>query len=111
MNKSFVFETAKKIVCKAGSVNDVGLHCLSNRMIDNVLIITDPGLRNNTTIPSQLYDAVRKCVKNVSIFSEIEPDPKVSSVYAAIAHAKTRGAVSGVIGLGGGSSMDVAKVK
>ena len=72
----------------------------------NVLIISDPFLRQNG-VAQQIGDSLTG--KNVGYFSDIEPNPSCESVDAAAAAARELQADC-VIGLGGGSSMDVAKI-
>lgn len=73
---------------------------------ENVLIISDPFLYQNGTAK-----AIGDCMtgKKVAYFSEIEPNPSCESVDKAAALAREVKADC-VIGLGGGSSMDVSKI-
>lgn len=73
---------------------------------ENVLIICDPFLYQNgvaATIGESLSE------KNVQYFSAIEPNPSCESVDAAAEQARAMNAQC-IIGLGGGSSMDVSKI-
>jgi alcohol dehydrogenase len=73
-----------------------------------VLIVTDPGL-----VKAGLIDSPRRSLEQhgmtVDIFSEVTADPPEAAVEAAVARARSFLADL-VIGLGGGSSMDVAKL-
>lgn len=73
-----------------------------------VLFVTDPGI-----LELGLADAALASLKQagytVQIFDQVEPDPKAASVLNAAAQAKAQNAAC-LIGFGGGSSMDVAKV-
>lgn len=73
---------------------------------EQVLIISDPFLYQNGLAES-IGNALKG--KRVSYFSHIEPNPSCESVDEAAALAREAGADC-VIGLGGGSSMDVAKM-
>lgn len=73
---------------------------------ENVLIISDPFLYNNGTA-KQIGDSMEG--KRVAYFSDIEPNPSCESVDAAAAIAREIHADC-VIGLGGGSSLDVSKI-
>lgn len=73
---------------------------------ENVLIISDPFLYNNGTAKA-IGESMSG--KNVAYFSDIEPNPSCESVDAAAAAAREIKADC-VIGLGGGSSMDVSKI-
>ena len=67
----------------------------------NSLIITSKG-----AISREWIDYLK--IKNFSIFDEVEPNPPIETVEKIISQFKN-GNVSGIIGLGGGSSLDVAK--
>jgi alcohol dehydrogenase class IV len=73
-----------------------------------VLFVTDPGIIElglaNTAIAN-----LKKCGFQVVTFDKIEPDPKATTVLEAVEQAKLHDCAC-VIGFGGGSSMDVAKM-
>lgn len=71
------------------------------------LIVTDRGLAN-TGIPAQrarLLDGAQ--IPHV-LFDGVEPDPRVEIVQACVMAARA-GQCDGLIGLGGGSALDIAK--
>ena len=76
--------------------------------IKRALIVTDPGI-----IQFGLLDAAIENLKanniELSIYSDVVADPPESVVIDAVAAAQAFGC-DGVIGFGGGSSMDVAKL-
>ncbi|RGY97490.1 iron-containing alcohol dehydrogenase family protein [Clostridium sp. AM58-1XD] len=72
----------------------------------NVFIISDPFLYQNGTAKA-IGDTMEG--KNVAYFSKIEPNPSCESVDEAANEARAMGADC-VVGLGGGSSLDVAKI-
>lgn len=74
----------------------------------SVLIISDPFLYKNGTA-EKIGSKLEEKGKHVGYFSEIEPNPSCESVDAAAAKAREQKADC-VIGLGGGSAMDVSKV-
>ncbi|KCV81670.1 iron-containing alcohol dehydrogenase [Actibacterium atlanticum] len=73
-----------------------------------VLFVTDPGIMG-----LGLADGALASLKaegfDVTLFDGIEPDPKATTVQEATQIARDAG-VACVVGFGGGSSMDVAKV-
>lgn len=73
-----------------------------------VVIVTDRGLRD-TGIPDRARAALEKGGASVQIFDSVTADPPETVILAArdtlLAHGAT-----GVLGLGGGSSLDVAKL-
>ncbi len=72
------------------------------------LFVTDPGI-----VKLGLCEPALKSLRdhgfNVTVFDAVEPDPKATTVLAAVEIAKANN-IACVIGFGGGSSMDVAKV-
>jgi len=67
----------------------------------NSLIITSKG-----AIPRGWIDYLK--IKNFSLFDEVEPNPSIETVEKIISQFKNENFFS-IIGLGGGSSLDVAK--
>lgn len=73
---------------------------------DSVLFITDPGLEDAGVI-DQLTGTLDEQFE-VDVFSEVTPDPDVSVFTDAVERARDV-EPDALIGVGGGSSMDVAK--
>jgi alcohol dehydrogenase len=73
----------------------------------SALIVTDETMER-LGVAERIAETVRKGGVEVSVFSKVEPEPSVETTdeAAKIARGMNAGAV---IGLGGGSSMDVAK--
>jgi alcohol dehydrogenase len=71
----------------------------------NILIVTDPGL-----VKAGIADQVMKLLdgRRVDLFTEVEPDPSIETVVACAGLVRSKG-YDLVIGLGGGSALDVAK--
>lgn len=74
---------------------------------DSVLIITDPGLVE-AGIVDQFQNATNDAI-DFTLFDQVEPDPHLSIFERAIVRAESV-RPDMIVGLGGGSSMDVAKV-
>lgn len=74
----------------------------------SVLLITDPGV-----VAAGLCDAALASFAEsdiaLSLFTEVEADPPEASIFAAVAEAQSLNADC-IIGFGGGSSMDTAKL-
>ncbi len=72
-----------------------------------VLIVTDPGVVNSGLVVSLRRDLEEAGMK-VFLFDRVEPEPSASLVDESAQLTKEKG-VDIVIGVGGGSSLDVAK--
>ena len=81
--------------------------CLAEIGISRPLIVTDPGLRTTGVIDT-VEAALAEAQVGYAVFDEVQPNPLVSDVEKAGAAYKANGC-DGVIGLGGGSSLDAAK--
>ena len=103
----FVFNTTARLVCESGAAAALGLHAKAI-LGAKALFVTDPGLRaiglERPAMMSLEAEGVEICV-----FDAVEADPSLATVIAATEMAVSAGA-TGVIGFGGGSSMDVAKL-
>jgi alcohol dehydrogenase class IV len=73
-----------------------------------VLVVTDAGLMT-AGIAGPVIDALRRAGIATAVFDAVEADPPEANALDAAAAATAHGA-TGVLGLGGGSPMDVAKV-
>ncbi len=104
---AFTFNTTKSVICEPGAIKRLG-EIVKEQMGKKVLLVTDPGL-----IKAGLLDRATRSLDEAGVeytlFDGVVADPPVSVVEAALADAR-EAAVDGVIGFGGGSSMDVAKL-
>lgn len=74
---------------------------------ESALIVTDENMER-LGMAERIAESLRKAGVDVSVFAGVEPEPSVETTDSAAAIARER-KVKAVIGLGGGSSMDVAK--
>jgi len=74
----------------------------------NVLIVTDSGLLA-CGLADQVADVVRQAGVGVSIFAEVQPNPTMTEVRKGV-ELWNSGKFDVVLALGGGSSLDAAKV-
>jgi len=107
----FTFNTTPSIRQIVGGAAELGkilgsLPFASNRT--EVLFVTDPGIVKLGLCEPALK-SIKSCGFEVTIFDEVEPDPKASTVLDAVKISKAN-KIACVVGFGGGSSMDVAKV-
>lgn len=105
MTTNFQFRTAPRIICEAGSATALAQY-LQDLGISKPLFVTDPGLMQIGLAPP-LIEAVRTSGMDVVVFDQVREDPPEAVVQEAVMLGK---GCDGVVGLGGGSSMDVAKV-
>jgi len=103
----FSFNTVHSVVFGEGASGRIG-EIAAARGWRNVLLVTDPGLAKLGMVERALQ-ALRGAGIAGTVFSEVEADPPEHVVEAAAQAARACGA-DAVIGLGGGSSLDVAKL-
>ncbi|MDG1164280.1 MAG: iron-containing alcohol dehydrogenase [Porticoccaceae bacterium] len=103
----FLFSAVSDVLLGPGTSSQVG-DMAAGMGIQRALIVTDPGI-----IEFGLLDGATENLKqnNISchIYSDVVADPPESVVMDAVRIAQEFGC-DGVIGFGGGSSMDVAKL-
>ena len=103
----FTFETTPKIICEQGAAKRLG-EIARDLGMSRVFLVTDIGLTKAGLIDGALTSLSDAGVK-VTVFSDVLADPPEVSVQAAVQAAIAVGA-DGVIGFGGGSSLDTAKL-
>ncbi len=102
---NFQFRTAPRVVCEPGAATRLGFY-LSGLGISKPLLITDPGLMSINLVPP-LIESMKEAGLDCTVFDGVAEDPPESVVHAAVELGRE---CDGVIAIGGGSSMDVAKV-
>ena len=103
----FSFATTAQILCESGSAAQLGELC-KLRDAHRVLIVTDPGI-TKIGLLNDVLPTLAKAQVAAEVFDKVEADPPESVVLAAVEQAKSMQAEL-IIGFGGGSSMDVAKL-
>lgn len=107
----FTFNTTPSIRQIAGGSTQLGDLVASMPRVTSaasVLFVTDPGLMK-LGLAEPAINSLKKAGFAVTVFDGIEPDPKATTVEEVTALAESA-SVTCVVGFGGGSSMDVAKV-
>ncbi len=103
----FVFNTTKSLVFEDGAaakLADKAGALLGPR----ILVITDPGIRR-LGLADAAIASLEASGRVVTIFDQVEADPKRATLMAA-AEAAAECNATGIVGFGGGSSLDVAKL-
>jgi len=107
IEKLTLFRTTKRILFGPGGVEKVGTEAQLLKA-KKVLIITDTGV-----IQAGLLEGIEKSLQSAGlpfmIFDGVEPDPRIEVVEKSVEKARKEG-IDLIIGLGGGSSLDIAKV-
>lgn len=105
--KPFVFNTVARIISASGSALQLADQC-AQLGVKRPLLVTDPQLVSIGLI-APVLTALRASGLDVIIFDQVKEDPPESIVLQA-AEMGLAEQIDGVIAVGGGSSMDVAKV-
>ena len=105
--RGFTFQTTRSILCEMGSSARAG-ELLANMGAKRVMVVTDKGVRGAGLLDGALA-GLRSAGIDALVFDEVVADPP-EAVVQACADEAIAGGVDGVIGLGGGSPMDVAKL-
>lgn len=104
---AFTFNTCQSIVSELGAVKRIAEIC-RQQGISRPLIITDPGIEQLGML-AQLQSHLQAADMPFYSYSKVIADPPEAIVLEAVELARQQ-AVDGVIGFGGGSSMDTAKL-
>jgi alcohol dehydrogenase class IV len=105
--RPFTFNTTPSVVFAADAAKRLG-GLLGTRLGPRVLFVTDPGLRGLGLCDPALASLAAAGLA-AAIFDEVEADPSRATLMRAVETGRAAG-VTGVIGFGGGSSLDVAKL-
>lgn len=101
------FATARTLVCEAGASSRLGA-MLAGLGAGRVLLVTDPGVERAGLARAAL-DSLAGAGIAVTVFRDVVADPPVPVVMAAAGAASAFGA-DAVLGIGGGSPLDTAKL-
>ncbi|MFV5502181.1 iron-containing alcohol dehydrogenase [Acinetobacter sp. 226] len=106
MNR-FQFQTVPNVIAGLGTIQEL-FKILKNGRYQRLLLVTDPGmLKQQLHLP--LLDIIESAGLDYVIYSDVQADPPDTVVLEAAAFAKQEN-IDVVLGFGGGSSMDVAKL-
>ncbi|OTG65140.1 iron-containing alcohol dehydrogenase [Acinetobacter silvestris] len=103
----FQFQTVSNIISGLGSIQELKT-IFTQQSYKKILIVTDAGMiRHQLHLP--IIDILDQIKLPVVIYADVQADPSEAIILQAVAFAKSE-QVDAIIGFGGGSSMDVAKV-
>jgi alcohol dehydrogenase class IV len=105
--RPFTFNTTPSVVFEGGAAKRLGT-ILGKRLGADVLFVTDPGLRTLGLCDPALV-SLEAAGMTVTIFDQVEADPSRGTLMRAVEAGQVAD-VTGVVGFGGGSSLDVAKL-
>lgn len=105
--QGFEFNTVNRLVSGAGRVMELAAECRALG-VTRPLLVTDPVLMAIDLVPPVIAALTAEGLEPL-VFDQVKEDPPESTVEAAVQMAR-EGGVDGVLAVGGGSSMDVAKV-
>ena len=103
----FSFATTAQLICEPGSSRRLASLC-KERGARSVLVVTDPGITRFGLLDEVLPGFETEGLQ-VAVYDQVVADPPEHIVLAAVAQARAS-RVDLIIGFGGGSSMDVAKL-
>src|SRR4051812_28942060 len=102
--RSFIFHGGPTLLC--GSAQ---LHKLIDRLpLGPCLLVTDRDIVRLGLV-DRCREAMTDSKREIALFDDVEADPSRETLLAAVERGRSAGAAS-VIGFGGGSPMDVAKL-
>jgi alcohol dehydrogenase class IV len=107
MRTAWNFHSAGQLVFGRGSCAQLG-SLLSRRKLTRLLVVSDPRLQAAGLV-ERVARPLRESGIAVELFTGGEPEPAIGTALKAAAAARQFGP-DGVLGLGGGSNMDLAKI-
>jgi alcohol dehydrogenase class IV len=107
MSLDFTFETTPRMICQTGAAASLAALC-AELGATHTMLITDPGLEKAGVLASTLA-GFAKAGQKVTVFTKVQADPPQQVIEQAADEARAIGS-DVIIGFGGGSSMDTAKL-
>ena len=107
MSAAFIFNNVARTTFGAGCALQIAEICLALG-ITRPLLVTDQGIVACGLL-APVQAKLESVLTAVSVYSDVSADPPEQNIFDAVAIGSAAGC-DGVIGFGGGSSMDVAKL-
>ena len=106
---AFQFRTVPHLIVEGGAAAQLGVHIAHHfPSVRRALLVTDAGFLRTGLADAPLH-SLRTAGIDTHVFSDVQADPPEAIVLAGVAQARMFH-VELIIGLGGGSSLDVAKL-
>lgn len=105
---SFEFQTVPSFIVEFGGARRLGAILRERYALRRLCLVTDAFLHNSGLLDAALA-SLREAGWEVGVIDDVVADPPQAVVLAAAARARAAGAEI-ILGLGGGSSLDVAKL-
>ncbi|HEY0218620.1 MAG TPA: iron-containing alcohol dehydrogenase [Afipia sp.] len=105
--QGFTFQSTKSILVEPGSSSRIG-ELVKGLGCKSILLVTDTGVQKAGLLKAGLSGLENQGIA-VTLFTDVEADPPVHVIDAAV-KAAFDAKIDGVVSIGGGSSMDVAKL-
>jgi alcohol dehydrogenase class IV len=108
--KNFLFSTTRSLLYEVGSSQRIGelFQNLGCKRGQKLLFITDHGIHSRK-LDLKCIQNLEKTGYEVLVYSDVTADPPEQNILEAVELSKSQN-ICGVVGFGGGSSMDVAKL-
>ncbi|WP_117017375.1 hydroxyacid-oxoacid transhydrogenase [Aeribacillus pallidus] len=108
MRNTWDFYSTQRIVFGIGAIQQLD-SILKSFKAKNILLITDPGIKQAGIVDRVLALLKRSNYETV-VYDKVVPEPPVESAVDCYEFAKSSMKIDVIIGLGGGSSIDMAKI-
>ena len=108
-SQSYSFRTVPHLIAEPGAARQLGAHIKTHfPHATSAMIVTDPGFLGTGLVDAPV-SSLGKVGIEAHVYSDVVADPPEAIVLHAVGFARDKG-VDIIIGIGGGSSMDVAKL-
>ena len=104
--RNFTFRSPTTLALGNGVARDAGLH-LRKMGVSKALLVTD-AIIEKVGILAQITSILKNSGVDFATYNQVQPEPPVENCYDALEILKKEGC-DGIVGLGGGSALDVAK--
>jgi alcohol dehydrogenase class IV len=104
---NFTFQSPPRVICEIGGLKRIGT-LMAGLGVSRAIVICDAGIAA-CGFADRAVAALTAAGMTATVFDQVQADPPVRVVRAAVEAARNFGA-DGIVGLGGGSSLDTAKL-